>query len=882
MKISRTKKFSYLSLCLLCLSALWTQVNAYTHDMFIWWSDSDNFVLHWHLEYWRVWDNSKTWKTLNWNSEVTQDPLVKYIPWIFWKWHLNKWKELDWLTMSKTQDWKVIVSNTDDVLKEVWQNWEMQFFRPYWDIQYQVEHPQSTSSLSLTEWIQVTTRPVLKSNVNYQWAKLYWTWNDSLKKYEILDYWNKKKNISNIPLKNLWVYRPYFIMWMRSNLLWATWQLNFVLRWKFSWTWKYLDKKVNEYSNWLDAQAFYISNYTYSWWISWEKKSASYLWRSAWMYFTNYLRDWATLENLQKWYRPQLVWSMPLIKINAWKWWNIKYRMNLYDQWTWTNHWLKQITAKWELYSDWKTVFDNRLSSDKYSRDDQWYWETYNWEWYYPKPELIWKWQSENWITWNNQLYRLWSWNNKPWITSKDLTWMMYSYDHRYSYFTDIWFCWDWLMQTFAWEECDDWPWNWEWSCSLTCKNQENTCWNWKVDIVKTKDWKIDLEKSEECDWKMFEWKPVDMNILPTWLKWQTWLTYTWKNNPCYKPEEKDEYSKIVDEHWKQRKACQWKQPYWTIELSPKDWEIKEWSDVRDITLSDLPVWANITTCQWYQLKDANKNYWVNKYKIPNIYEYPYVSYVVLPYLKWWINPNSDQLKKIKWLDWICKLNLYRTDFELRKVNWNKVDIIKDPKKTNLKIIWESIYKNWELNKPKDNDIKVWSQLTNNVAVRFWYSPHRSTINTFINDEPKTKNKINAENLWCWNIQWKEVWNNMYQIFWNFDPDKDTKVSNEMINDINSKFSVRFKSWKEFLVDHPVKNFHKKWLIKLPQISKNETVEIKVKWFNKLENKFKEEICKIELKYQPSSCDMTLSNNWVNNPKVWSNPFDANHWIYSF
>lgn len=886
MKINSKKKFSYLSLWLLCLSALWwSYTNAYTHDMFIWWWDSDNFVLHWHLIYWLVWNDAKTWKVVNWNSEVTQDPLVKYVPWIFWKWHLNKWKELERLTMSKDKDWKVVVASLEDVLKDTNWWWEPQYLRPYWDIKYQIEHPQSTSSLPLTEWIQVTTRPVMLQNPKFKSAKLYWTWNEKANKYEILDYWNKKRNVTSLPLKNLWNYKPYFVISMRSNLLWWTWQLNFVTRWKFTWIWKYLDSKANEYSNWLDAQAFYIADHNYNW-VSWKNKSAVYIWRSVWMYFPNYLRDWAKLDDLQKWYRPQLVRSLPLMKITAWKWWNVNFKTSLYDQWVPKNHWLKQFTAKWQLYNDWETVYDKRLSSDKYSRDDQWYWETYEWEWLFPKADLIWKWSSENWLTWNNQLYRLWSWNNKPWVTSKDLTWMMYSYDHRYSYFTDIWFCWDWLTQTFAWEECDDWPSNWEWSCSLTCKKQENTCWNWKVDIVMTKDWKIDTEKSEECDWKMFEWKPVDMSILPTWLKWQSWLTYSWKNNPCYKPEEKDEYSKILDEKWKPRKACQWKMPYWTIALSPKDWEIKKWSDIRDITLSDLPIWANITTCQWYELKTANKDYWINKYKIPNIFEYPYVSYVVLPYLKWWVTPTSEQLQKIKWLDWICKLNLYKKDFELRKVYkenwWNKVKVISDPKKTNLEIIWNSIYKNWALNKPEDNDIKVWSQLTNNVAVRYWYNPHRETINTFINDEPNVKDKLSSELLWCNEIVSKEVWSNMYQLSWNFNPSKDVDISQELVNNLNSKFTFKFRSWREFLVNKPIKIFHKRWILKLPQLTKDEIVDIKVTWYDQLEKKTKEKTCEIKLKYQPFTCDMTLSKNWVNDPKVWSNPFDANHWIYSF
>ena len=196
MKINSKKKFSYLSLWLLCLSALWwSYTNAYTHDMFIWWWDSDNFVLHWHLIYWLVWNDAKTWKVVNWNSEVTQDPLVKYVPWIFWKWHLNKWKELERLTMNKDKDWKVVVASLEDVLKDTNWWWEPQYLRPYWDIKYQIEHPQSTSSLTLTEWIQVTTRPVMLQNPKFKSAKLYWTWNDKANKYEILDYWNKKRNV---------------------------------------------------------------------------------------------------------------------------------------------------------------------------------------------------------------------------------------------------------------------------------------------------------------------------------------------------------------------------------------------------------------------------------------------------------------------------------------------------------------------------------------------------------------------------------------------------------------------------------------------------------------------------------------------------------------
>lgn len=848
------KIFSYLWLWTIIAYTLWlwTYTNAYTKDFFIWWEASDWYVLHWKVEYALMWNDAETWQK-NWNNyEIKVNPLVKYTPWIFWVWHLWRWKWDRWLIMWKDKDDRVTLIEPDEALKDAnSKTWENQYSKPYWEEKFQVDQPKSQASVKLTEDIEVTTRPVKKeaqSKLKFYIQKSNnWQW-----KYTLYDVTNPKNPI-NIEWKNIFnkwdkKYRPVFILSMRAVLMWNTWQLNFITRWKFSWMWKKFETNTNQYSDWIDAKAFYISNFQYTdknTWnkVSWEWKSAVLVWRDAWLYFDNKIRDWAKLEDLQRWYRPQLVWTVPLLKINVWKSWNnTTYYTSLYWPFEWKSYWLQTNHSKWIVYSDWQTVHDLRLSRENITKcDEQWLCETYDWEkWYYPKADLIWKSKWDWWITWNNQLYRLWAWNNyKWWLT--DLTWKMYSYDHRYSYYINAWFCWDWMLQDEMWEQCDLWVWNWEWwSCSLSCKNQESTCWNWKLE-----------EKTEECDWKMFEWKPADMSILPLWLKWQTWLTYTWKNNPCYKP---------WDEIPKWRKACQWKKPYWKIELSPKvDVQIKDWSDVRDMILSELPIWADIATYQWFQesiQKKLEQSKWEQWKNVEYIKKFPIVTKLYAPNVLKWTPSTPDQLKALKWLDWIWKLNLY------------------EPK---LNQIWRFVYKE---EKNTDN-IKIWSQLTNNVAVKYWYSPLKNEINNFVTDLPEPIKKFSWEDLTCKSLKIQDLWNNKYQITWNFWSKSWLPPSNKIINDARTKFSVNFKSWRKFIEDLQISSYqNKNKPIVFPVLTQDEEAIITVQWYNEDAKVMKQEICPFKLKFNPLLCDPTTSHNWINNPH-WD-PFDANYWIYSW
>ena len=890
--MTRKQKFRFLILLFIWLS-IWSIAFWYDSNFWVWWwyenefrywRQRDAFLLSAEEEFWFLPNSScATWNTKDWNIESQCDPNIKYFTKYLWNWHLNIWNsiknQVPILRKEMNGDWtikdnRIILEETEFVLwwERCFNDWHC--ISRFQDLSewirysvYQVSDPTSVWKIKdMLDAQKFTTRPVRK------WAddnlKLYWKSEseDWMSKYHLVDYWAKKEiNVEWSQLKNVWKkYREAFVLWMRSVLHWD-WQINFHLRWRFNNFWFLEENKTyNDYSTsmWIDWQAFYIANWTYTLnWktMKWNWKSAVTAWRNHWLYFKslpNYWND-TKLEDLQRWFRPQLVWSLPFIKVSVWSWpERLTFYTNFYDPRTW--QWqLNTHKNKWTIWSWWDMAYDWKFAEDR-KRDENWFSSKFTWQWYYPDVTKIWLSESEWWITWENSLYRLWSWKFQDTV----LTWMVYRIDDRYSYFVDIWFCWDWLLQEYAWETCDLWTWNWPWStCSNVCQKQENLCWNWVVD---TAAW-------EECDYKVFETMYVD-KLSPLWLWWQTWLIYSWKNNPCYSPDDKAEYEAI----W--RKACQWKKPTWSITLEPYDKLISDDNsqDIRNIVITDLPYYASINSCQWYNPKVVDK-YWINFDKLPYILTYPFVNENFHEQVTWaytkitvpYENLNANQIKVLKWINSNCNIDMKKNyKDQIQKIWWinDSLTPVQLQNEWDLRTIWAD---NW-------NTIKVWSILTNNVAAAYWYDPKSPNINTFIN------------NSWIWTesasdfqctIEQTQKWENLYSIeikFHNSINQVDENIT-KLINASTSNWTLSL-IWKT--LNSKLTTFYKKPIEITNPITKNEQVQFQ---WTVIDNWTpKTFACTTTLKFDPQWCYTWVSNwSWINNPSTW-NPFDANVWIYSF
>lgn len=868
----------------------------------MWWNRTrDWFLLSAEEEYWflptanQFWESCSTWVTQWWNIESRCDPRIKYFTKYLWNWHLNIWNSIknkvplyrrDVSSWWEINDARVVVEETDMLLwwvrctAEDWLNLTEWMRYPV----YQVSDPTNTGKISeMLNAQKFTTRPVRKwadDNLKLYWKSESpdWKWN-----YHMVDYWATKNwqpieiNKEWTQTKNIWwsnwsKYRPAFALSMRSVLHWD-WQINFHLRWKFNNYW-YLEEHPitnTDYSTstWIDWQAFYIANWTYklNWTtMKWNWKSAVTAWRNHWLYFRSLPNYWAStnLDDLQRWFRPQLVWALPFIKVHVWVWTeNFTFYTNFYDPRTW-NWQLNTHKNKWKVWDWWEMVYDWKFAEDR-KRDENWFSSKFQWQWYYADASKIWLSWNEWWITWENSLYRLWSWKFQDTV----LSWMIYRIDDRYSYFLDVWFCWDWFLQDYAWEKCDLWIWNWEWStCSNTCQIQANLCWNWVID---TAAW-------EECDYKIFETMYVD-KVSPLWLWWQTWLIYSWKNNPCYSPDDKAEYEAI----W--RKACQWKKPQWNITLQPYDKPLdKENWDIRNIIISDTPYYASINSCQWYDPEwEYLQDYWTNFDTYPYFLTYPYATnwkqttaLYTSTFNEWYNNLPSDKITLLKWLNSSCNLDMNKTDYQIPLVPavnwkfWSSAQEISN-KFWNLPRVWEDNWKKWI-----DEKIKVWSLLVNNVAIAYWYNPKSPNINTFINNSWKWT-PVNKDQPEC-TIEVMQKWENLYDLKlyikpWNWE------ITTDFLNNINNSSSV----WKlELLWKTATQKlstfYNSEWkTINISNaITKNESVLFSFTTPNWIWS------CKATLKFDPQWCYTWVSNwSWINNPSTW-NPFDANVWIYSF
>ena len=901
--IKNTKLFLFI-LMFIWLS-IWTSF-WYNSDFWRWWWDTNDLWVDWRTydwyllsaeeQYWFLpwtnssWESCATWNTQWWNVESRCEPNVKYFTKYLWNWHLNIWdkikNDVPLFRREIDNNWnikesKVIIEETDFIL------WWSRATKADFDALtesirysvYWVSDPTNVNAIDLMLDAQkFTTRPVRKwadDNLKLYWKSESpdWKWN-----YHMVDYW-AKKNWQPIEINKEWTqtksiwwsnwskYRPAFVLWMRSVLHWD-WQINFHLRWKFNNFWYIEENKTyNDYSTstWIDWQAFYIAWWTYklNWTtMKWNWKSAVTAWRNHWLYFRSLPNYWAStnLDDLQRWFRPQLVWSLPMIKVHVWTWTeNFTFYTNFYDPRTW-NWQLNTHKNKWKVWDWWEMVYDWKFAEDR-KRDENWYSSQFKWQWYYADASRIWLRENEWWITWKNTLYRLWSWKFQDTV----LTWMIYRIDDRYSYFLDVWFCWDWFLQDYAWEKCDLWIWNWEWStCSNTCKKQENLCWNW---IIDTAAW-------EECDYKIFETMYVD-KLSPLWLWWQTWLIYSWKNNPCYSPDDKAEYEAI----W--RKACQWKKPTWSITLQPYD-KALEANDIRNIIISNTPYYASINSCQWYDPEWIYiKDYWTNFDTYPYFLTYPYATdwkqttkLYTSTFNEWYDNLPSDKITLLKWLNSSCNLDMNKTDYQIPlipTINWKYWSSAQEVsiKFWNLPWVWSQ---NWWM----DEKIKVWSLLVNNVAIAYWYNPKSPNINTFIN------------NSWTWSIVFSDFqctiettqkWENLYSIEVKFY-DINNNVTDNILKLINASTSNWTLSliWKT--LNSKLTTFYKKPIEITNPITKNEQVQFK---WTVIDNWTSHEFaCTTTLKFDPQWCYTWVSNwSWINNPSTW-NPFDANVWIYSF